>query len=722
MRGGRVLDHVGNGAPSRAAALLLSESDRWFLWIPVLFGAGIALYFSLADEPSPVIPLSGIAIALMLLWPGRSRPLLWAGAGALACLLAGFAAAQYRTGSVEAPRLTRNSGAAEVTGWVERSEPRGEASHRLTLRVISISARHPMPDLYRVRITSRFANPPPAGTAVTLRAVLRPPPEPAMPGGFDHARKAWFERVGASGWAISAPVAATHASEPPLALRALAAVDRLRMAVQSRIDEALPASSGAIANALIAGEKGRIPEDELKALRNSGLAHILAISGMHMALFAGSLFWAIRAALAAVPAIALRIAVKKPAAITAFLGGAGYLLLSGAGVATQRAFLMMSIVVLSVLLDRPAITLRNVAIAAMILLVARPEALFDVSFQMSFAAATALVAVYQAATADRREGGLPLLRFSGLSGRIFAYFAGIALSTLVAGLAVAPFSAYHFHNIAQYSLLGNLLSLPVFGIVVMPMVLAALLLMPLGLDALPFLIMGKGIEAILAIAAWVASLDGAVLRVAAMPGVSLALMALGGLWLCLWRSRIRCVGLVIAAMGLLAMPLRQAPDMLISQDGRLAAIRAEGDRFAITGATRPSYNLEQWLQADGDGREAADALKSQGMTCDEHACLAMLKGKSVALLRHPGALDEECARSDIVIAPFPVGRRCGKTRVVIDQKLLSRSGTHALFLDGQSIRVESVADLRGRRPWVRQPAPYTPAQTGSAIAGEDGAQ
>ncbi|MGD9868270.1 MAG: ComEC/Rec2 family competence protein [Hyphomicrobiales bacterium] len=699
------------------------ETDRWFLWIPVALGAGIAVYFTLPQEPPVLLAPAGLCAALVLAILLRHRTGALLACTGLSCVFAGMAVAQLRTASVTAPRLLGHAGAVQITGWVERRESRGATGYRLTIRVDGLQGRRELPGLYRVRITSRFPDAPAVGTAVSLRAVLRPLPAPSLPGGFDHARKAWFERIGASGWALGPPRALDTRDGAPSALRIAGAIDSVRGAIQQRIAALLPGTAGAVADALITGEKGRIPDEQMTALRHSGLAHILAISGMHMALFAGALFWAVRAVLAAIPGIALRVSVKKPAAIASLLGGTVYLLISGAGVATQRAWLMMAIVVLAVLLDRPAFTLRNVAIAALALLLARPESLFDVSFQMSFAAATALVAVYQAASADRREGSFTFHRLPGLPGKLLAYLGGIALSTFVAGLAVAPFSAYHFHNIAQYSLLANLLSLPIFGLAVMPMVLAAILLMPFGLAWGPLWIMGQGIDAITAVATWVASLDGAVLRVAAIPGPSLALLVLGGLWLCLWRGAIRGAGLVIAALGLiLVVPLRAAPDILIGEEGRLAAIRTQGGSFAFTGTNRSSYDLEQWLLTDGDGRPVTEALKAEGFTCDEHACLANVKGKTVAIVRHPAALAEECARSDIVVASFPVRAQCAKARVVIDYRSLSEAGAHALYLEGQSIRSQSVAEARGRRPWVAQPGPARETHPGRAVAGEGGAQ
>ena len=343
-----------------------------------------------------------------------------------------------------------------------------------------------------MRFTSRFDTFPVTGSAVEVRLRLRRVPEPVMPGGFDFSRKAYFAGLGAVGFSLSPAQQLNEAPKPPFDIRLRAKIDGLRHEIERRILEATPGERGAIVIALITGERGRIPEETVQALRNSGLAHMLAISGLHMALMAGSLFWLLRAGAAAFPALALQYPIKKWAAVLALLGGGFYLAISGGSIATQRAFLMMGIVFTAILLDRPALTLRNVAIAACVILALFPESLLEVSFQMSFAAVTALVAVYER-TSKRDKPSAGNHSFWGRAARKAVwYVGGIALTTLVAGIAVAPFAAFHFHKLAQYSLIANLAAMPPFGLVVMPAALVALLTMPFGLEALPLQVMAWG--------------------------------------------------------------------------------------------------------------------------------------------------------------------------------------------------------------------------------------
>lgn len=690
----------GRRTAAAVADMLLTESDRWFLWVPVLFAAGISLYFLPEEEPSLRTSFAGVLTGVGLLALGWRRPVPRLLAAAVLCAALGFSNAQWRTARLATPILEQPTGPVTIKAWVERVELRLKKGARLTLGIIEIKGSRTPVALRKVRISSRFQHVPAAGDAVEVRAILRPVPGPVMPGAFDFARKAWFAGIGASGFAIGAPRPLEDPPAPTLRLRIVAGIAGLRRTVDTRIRNALPGEPGAIASALTTGERGLIPEPTLQALRHSGLAHMLAISGLHMALMAGTLFWLARAVMAAIPPLALRFPIKKIAAVLALAGGSFYLALSGAAIATQRAYLMMAILFLAVLLDRPAITLRNVALAAIVVLAMFPESLFDVSFQMSFAAATALVAVYEL-WGDRTRMGYSDTLPGRLTRLSATYIAGIALTTLVASLAVAPFAAYHFHKLAQYSLIANLAAMPLVGMLIMPMALAALLLMPLGLEAWPLQAMGQGIESVTWVAQAVSSLDGAVIRVASIPALSLATIVIGGLWLILWRRRWRAAGLLIAAFGLVYSGGTDRPQMLIFRDGATVAVLSDSGRLAVTPGRSGTYSLERWLAAYADGQTAKEARNSGVFSCDDLACVATVLGKSVSLVHHPAALVEECARSDIVVARFPVGRRCNGARAVVDLKDLQREGAHALHLDGQSIVIKTVADLRGGRPWTR---------------------
>jgi competence protein ComEC len=487
--------------------------------------------------------------------------------------------------------LEKRIGPVRLEGRVVAEQRRAKGRRILLDRpVIQRLAPERTPE--RVRVTVRAmpdgARP---GDRVTVRAILAPPPSPAAPGAFDFQRRAYFERLGAVGFSVSPVRLVRHGPPDSIGL----AVQRLRQHVTARILGALDAPAGAVAAALMTGERGAIPEPVLQAMRDAGLAHLLAISGLHIGLVAGILFFAVRFALAAVPAVALRYPVKKWAALAALAGAFFYLLLSGATVPTQRAFLMLAVVLVAVVFDRSAISMRLVAWAAVLVLVIAPESLLSASFQMSFAAVTALVAAYEALAgrAGAWRAGAGRVRRLGL------YVGGVALTTVVAGLATAPFAIYHFNRFALYSVAANLIAVPLTGLWIMPWAIAAFILMPLGLEALALAPMGWGIEAVIGVAATVAAWPGAVALAPAMPVAGLAAAAFGGLWLCLWRRRWRVFGFAAMAAGLMTLGFARPPDVLVNGTGRLMAVRTAAGELALSSTRRSRFQAETWLRRSG---------------------------------------------------------------------------------------------------------------------------
>ena len=429
----------------------------------------------------------------------------------------------------------------------------------------------------------------------------------------------------------------------------------------------------------------------------SGLFHILSISGLHMVIMAGAVFLTIRVGLAAIPAIALRYPTKKWAAVGAMTGALGYLLISGAAFATVRSYIMISIMFLAVLLDRPALALRNVALAALLILLLWPESLFDPGFQMSFAAVVCLVSVYEwlRERDEAREGWMhrgPLAR-AGL------FFGGIVTSTLVASLSVAPFGLYHFHNTQQFAILANLFAIPICNLVVMPAALAALLAMPLGLEWTPLWVMGRGIEAMVWCAQAVASLPGAVGRVPAIPTPAFVLMVAGGLWCALWSTRWRVIGVVPIVLGLMLMPTGRRPDVLIGRGAELVAVRGSDGKLSALAGRGSTFELSRWLEHDGDGRPPAEAAKAGAFRCDSQGCVAMVKGVRLAVATSPAALRDDCAAAAIVVLKFQRPRGCSPSGAIVDPDDVTARGAHALTIEDGRVRIETVADARGDRPW-----------------------
>ena len=466
----------------------------------------------------------------------------------------------------------------------------------------------------------------------------------------------------------------------------------MRQQASIRIRAALPGDTGAIAAALMTGDRGAISDGALAAMRDARLAHLLAISGLHIGLFAGLIFFGLRAGLALIPALALRFPIKKWAAIGALMGALFYLLMTGATVPTQRAFIMAAIVLAGVLLERNAISMRNVALAALAVLLMAPEVLLGASFQMSFAAVVALVAAYELRPRDGILG--PGWRRR----RVLVYALGVAVTTLIATAATTPFAVYHFNRLVLYGLAANLIAVPLTALWIMPWSIVAFALMPFGLEGLALAPMGIGIDAVVWSASSVSSWPGAVQLVPAMPMWGLVLTAVGGLWLLLWRERWRWCGVGAVMAGMLSLAAANPPDIFISRDADQAAVRLPGGPY-VSGR-RNTFDAELWLRRSGLKSAEIWGRASDAARCDGQGCTAGAGQDLIAFARSRDALEEDCRRATIVIAAVPVRGRCPSARLVIDRFDVWREGAHAVWLSGDRIRVKTSAEVRGLRPWV----------------------
>lgn len=697
-------------APIRAALRsghghLASERPRFVNWLPVLFGLGIAAYFALSKEPGLPAALLPLAAAMgLFVLSGRST-LMRVLAGGLIVAGLGFAAAKVRTLWIAAPVLEHRMGKAEIIGLVEHVEPHAKRGARLVLRVVSIAGVEATatPRRARIRVLSGGSDWAP-GDRLRLTATLSRPAGPVLPGGFDFGRAAFFQGVGAVGYALTAPVREESPEAAAAGMRLRAAIEGLRRAISARILAALPGERGALAVALITGERGGISAETTAAYRDSGLIHILSISGLHMAIMAGAVFATLRFLIAAVPRLALTVASKKLAAAGGIAGALFYLAISGGAVATLRSAIMMVVFFLAVILGRPAIALRNVALSALLILAVFPESLLDVGFQMSFAAVVALVAAYEALGRHfERIGFQP-----GVAGRAGLFFAGIVLSTVIAGLAVMPLSIYHFHTTQHFAALANLVAIPVCNLIVMPAALATFVALPFGLEALPLSVMGQGLDVMGAVAARVAALPGSVSTVAAIPGVAFAALIAGGLWLTLWHLRWRVLGVPMALAGLAMAPLAVKPDILIGAEGDVIAVRQASGQLAVLSSRAHDFELKRWLEADGDARAPAVVRRERAFACDGAGCTAAVGALTVALSRHPGGLADDCARADLLIVEGERVLPCLRPRKIYDRAALKASGAVTLTIQSDgSLREETSASARGQRPW----------STGASVAG-----
>jgi competence protein ComEC len=681
-------------------AALRSERERWPLWFPVWLGAGIAFYFALPFEP-PLV-WTGIctlaSASCMFALAGTNRAPIRIAFSALAAITLGFAIAKARTEFVAAPILEHRVGPIGIDGRVEQSELHGKGVRIVLgeLRMRRLSIRNTPA---RIRISARAESILPSpGSWVHVRAVLMPPPSPAAPGAYDFGRAAYYMRLGGVGYAYGRLTVVDVPGATSFRDAVSFLIEDLRAKITARIHSVLPGSTGGIASALVTGNRSAISDDDEKALRDAGLAHVLAIAGLHMALVGLGLYWVARAALAAIPKLALRFPIKKWSAALALCGATYYLIISGATSASTRAFIMLAMMLFSILLDRSALSMRSLAFSATIILILGPESLIEPGFQMSFAAVVSLIAIAEwEGTRPARENGFGPPAFR----RVRHYVRGIAITSFVGSVATIPFAIYHFDRATHYAVLGNLLAMPIMGFVVMPAAAMSMFLMPLGLDAWTLRIMAWGIEIMLAMGRWVSSLPGAVSVMPAWPISALVLVSLGGLWMGLWRRTWRWIGFAPLLCGVAVAYCAPQPDLLISRDGTTIALRVPDGSLKLLRAAKDTYSADEWLKRDGDIHTSNDAIATadDGVNCDALGCIARTsRSLIVANILRPDSLAEDCGIANIVVSAVPIRGSCDGPRLVIEARDVSRSDGYAVWFE-PTLRYQTVEQARGRRPW-----------------------
>ena len=660
-------------------------------WVPVCLAIGIGAYFSVRFEPSPAHWLALVAILLICAALARRISENWRPLAA-AVILVGLGAllAGSRAHYVAGPVLNfRYYGPIE--GRIVHIDRSASDAVRLTLDRVALKRFAPGRTPRRVRVsmhgTQGFIVPEP-GLTVILTGHLSPPPGPVEPGGFDFQRQAWFKRLGAIGYTRTPVLALAPASSGKAGLK----IARLRRQIADRVQTALPGDTGAFAAAITTGDRTAISRAVLEHLRASNLAHLLAISGLHMGLLTGFVFAAVRYGLASIPPLALRWPVRKIAAISALFSGATYLALSGGNVATVRAFIMVSVMLVAVLLDRRAVTLRAVAVAATIVLVWTPEALMTPGFQMSFAATTALVAAFGALRGESWQ------RIPRWVRPVLAVF----ISSAIAGAATAPVAAAHFNRIADYGLLANLLAVPVMGLIVMPAAVLAALLSAAGLAWIGLGLMGVGINWILFVARLVAELPGARTYVPAPPEQVLPLIALGALFLILWRATVlwRAVGIAPIALGFVLWAAAERPPVLISETGGLVGLLTSQGR-AVSKAKGEGFAAKSWLENDGDAADQKAAFVREGMSGKSGRRVFQLGNIRVTHLTGRGAGEKavhECMSADVVIASAKVPNAAGPCLMIDAGKLRAIGAAILTEKAGQPV-VEGALQNAGARLW-----------------------
>ncbi len=686
------------------------EERRFFLWLPVAAMGGVALNLSADSEPALWAPIALTLAFSALAVLARARPVAFGVMLAFAALFAGFLAMSLRTARVAAPVLDRIR-IVSLTGYIEEVDLR-PAGARMVIAVSSADGMPAEKVPRRVRVTTRKTPDVVAGDFVRLKARLLPPSHAALPGGYDFARDAFFAGVGAVGSTLGAIQVLPPPGDQTFRQRFAAAIDHARNRLAVRVDRIIGGDEGAIAAAMVTGKRDFLSNDAKDLIREAGIFHIITISGVQMTLVAGIFFVVTRRLLALSPALALNYPIKKWAAAVAMAGSLLYDVATGSRVGTERALVMTLIVLGAVLLDRRALTMRNLAFAVFAVIVIEPEAILGVSFQLSFAAVAALVAVMEARLSAMETDPDPFLPQRGrapprtLLDEIFHRPLALLVATFCATGATAAFMAYHFHDLSPYVLIGNPLTLSIIEFFAVPGALAGAALYPLGLDAPVWLYVGLGIKFILWVARFIAESPGSTVHLRAFAPFALPFLALAVTSATIWRTwTFRASAIPFAVAGLIGASDGPRWDVIVAPSGEQAAVRDADGKLMIVGKRFNAFAAEQWLAADGDGREPSEA-RDPDAPCDRLGCVAALpEGESLSLVLDRMAFDEDCGRAEIVVSALTAPAGCG-AKFVFDEKALARLGAVGLTWDDEK-GFTPTADRTTlqNRPWSPAPAP-----------------
>ncbi|KQU89970.1 competence protein [Mesorhizobium sp. Root695] len=703
------------------------ELDRGiaFLLVPVCLAVGAIGYFSLAAEPDFAKPVAVVALAALCAGVSRSWPKTHlCFMAALLCAL-GLLAAKVETWRAGTQMLGSEI-STQVTGRVVSLDRMETGRVRLTIDVTSTARPKLRYAPERVRLSARkIPADTTAGSLITGYAKLLPPTGPVRPDSYDFSFDSYFAGIGGSGFFLGNPkLVVTDDGDMPLSARLSSRVENAREAIADHIRASVGGAEGEIAAALIVGVRAGIPDEINEAMRRTGIYHIISISGLHMALVAGTIMGLLRGAFALFPDFSARRPVKKYAAAAALLSIAAYLIISGVVVAAERSFIMLAVMLIAVLFDRAALTMRNLAISAIAVIVVSPHEVVGPSFQMSFAATAALVGAY-AGWSDHRAGKTrpppPKRSLPGFLTRKFLLAAGgLAMTSIIAGSATALFAIWHFQRVSPLSLFANLAIMPIVSVVMLLAVISALT-MPFGADG-PFLyLMGEGLTAMVTISAWISErspVDG----VGLISQQSVLLVAIALVIATMATTRLRLAALPFALAGLLTVSDARTPDVLISEDARLVALPIGGGELAVSRARPNEFTVDNWKRAltsetivvpevfdKGDGQfEIADAPElppGSPFYCTSGVCLARhTSGAIIAYVEDRKDTWKACGFAELIVVNDATAYdACHNPLVlVITKRQLARKGSAAIFFDRQSATTPATVSFavdRPYRPW-----------------------
>jgi competence protein ComEC len=677
---------------------LAAQEGNMMLWAPVFLIIGIWGYFNLSHEPNGIAVTALAVAASALFFLGRRFTL----ALIISLVLFGFICAKFREHLVATPLLRATVVESDISGYVADADNRGGKRRVLVVELDNASNVPEGEQPRRVRVTTYHAPKVLIGDYVHMRARLTPLPMPVAPGAFDYGRDLYFQSIGAMGTSKSDP--RIEIKDVPYKFVIRRFFHSLRSAMGERITAIIPGPIGAFANAVITGERAAIPKDMNTSLQISGLAHILSISGLHMSLVAGGIFWVVRAFLALFPSLTLRYPIKKWAAVAALIVGLIYMLLADSGSATERSYIMIAVMFFAMLVDRPAVSMRNLAISASLILVVTPEESMGASFQMSFLAVMGLAAFFE--WWNHRPIDVKQLAASR-TWRTLNYMTkaavGSVLTTLVAGGLSSIAAAYHFGRMAPYGTIANGLSLPVVSLVVMPAALTSAMVMPFGLEYYPLKLMEFGLKITMWISDTVSTFPGANVIIAKPSLAGIITAVLGATILCVAAGRLRWAGVAAIILGFFIGQNIQRPHILIEERAANVAILNTDQQYVFADPRRGKFAADKWLQSNGEQLKLGPAADRPGWTCVEGMCFSDLAPRSLAYIHEQTSKDWTCPPVEILISDFPLRKACTEIPFRIDRFDVWKHGAHAIYLEDGAVRIETVKGAQGDRPWVYVP-------------------
>lgn len=681
-------------------AWLDTQRDRLVPWLAVCMAAGVLTWLALPIDPWGGLGVTATGVLGGLCVLGRRREAVLLPTLPLLAVAAGFASAQWAAARAPPMAWSLPTHATIVAGIIAAVEPLPD-NRRITLERVTLDgtpAVHGRTVRVRLRPTDHMALA--TGQAVRVRAMLRPVAGPAFPGAWDPQRDAFFSGLGASGYALG-PVEVVTGSDPS---HFMARVQRLREVISDRIAAAIPGPSGQVAVGILIGTQTGISAADMAAFRDSGLAHLLSVSGLHLTIVLGCAAAFVRLVLLCSEQATLFWPVRTISTVAALAVGGAYTLLTGLQVPMLRCFLVAVLFAVALLADRRPFSLRSLGLAAIAIMVVDPAQVGGASMQMSFGAVMALVTGFEALRPwVTQHAGDGRLRRAGL------FVAGLALTSALAGTATLPLGAWHFGRIQTWYVVSNMLAVPLTSILVMPFGMAALPLMLVGLEWIALVPVGWGIELTLWIARATAALPGATLPVPRPPTWGIAAMALGLAWLCLWSGRVRLLGVVLLAGGIASPALDRRPDILVSSDARLIAVHLGGTVFLQQTQGGNPFVRDSWLHMWGIAQAAPFPADSTGaLACAADGCrLAPHADAPSAFLVRRNGKPGDCGGIGVIVSAEPARGLCPRPwPALVDRFTVWRDGPAAIWLTPVGAQVLTDRAVRGTRPWV--PPPPTP--------------